>query len=306
MPQSQYLQGSDLAAYGVATATAQQVQAASITIDTYLGRPEGMVWAPDGTGQPGWMLAKDPVLTLHTVGAISPGLNVQVTAVEASVAATLNPGDVLILDRTSSNPFVAEAVYVVSVTGAVITLNQVQFAHAGGVTMETGMVIVEERVLPSGRPKSRVAHWPVQRIVSGLGRYGFGRRAQGSSGYPLEAFNLLATLQQFGGPPIWEVMNISHVGFEPDGDFWIPAGILLAYYTRIKLAFVCGWPQGALPTWIKQATANVITNTAGAAGMPPSIKTAKAGDTQLTRWAASQIDDDTKAMIQRYRVRDFI
>ncbi|HEY1772432.1 MAG TPA: hypothetical protein VGH91_04490 [Gammaproteobacteria bacterium] len=305
MPQSQYLTGGDLAAYGVAGATTQQVCTASVLVDTYLLRPEGMVWAPDSSGRPGWMVAKDPVLTLHSAGAISPGLNVQVPVVETNVAPMLQPGDVMILDRQSTGPFVGETVVVGSVINGIITLNQVLYAHSGGVTLETGMVIVEERVLPSGRPKSRVAHWPVARMVSGLGRYGFGRRSQGSSGYPLEAFNLLATLQQFGGPPIWEQMDVTHMGIEPEGDFWIPAGILLAYYTRVKLAFVCGWPVGALPSWVKQAVANVIINTGATIGMPPNIKLAKAGDTQLTRWASSNIDEDTKAMIQRYRVRDF-
>ncbi len=39
-----YLQGTDLAAFGVANATATQIAEASLLIDSYLNRPEGLIY----------------------------------------------------------------------------------------------------------------------------------------------------------------------------------------------------------------------------------------------------------------------
>lgn len=302
MPQSSYLQSGDYANYGVTGATPAQVATASTIIDAYLSRPEGLVWTPDASGAPGWMASLDPRLTLTTgPGSISPGLNVAVTVTSAAMAKTVVPGDALVLDRVNSG--VAETVVVVSVTGTTIVLNQVLFAHAGGVLLEAGMVVVEEKAMPAGRAKSRLSHWPVARLVSAMGRYGFGRRSQTNGNYPSEVLNLLSTVSALGGPPQWEMVTVDAVGIEPAGDFWMPAGMLVAYYTRVKLAFVCGFQQSAIPPQIKQACANIIISTGATTGLPPGIKSAKAGDTQLTRFAATQMDDDTRALIERFKAR---
>lgn len=306
MPQSQYLQGGDLAAYGVPTATAAQIGAASTLVDAYLMRPEGLVYDVDGQGLPAWMAALDPVFTLHLSGAIAPGQNVVANFVETAVAASLQPGQVLILDRQSTAPDVSEAVVVLSVSGSAVTLKKVVFEHSGGATADTGLVVEEERVLPNKRPKGRVAHWPVARLLSGKGRYGLGRRSEVSGMMPMEDFSLLSAFKMFGGPPLWELMDVSLIDVEPGGDFWIPAGVFLAYYTRVYLAFVAGYPFAALPPEIKQATATLILNNAASQAMPQTFKSAKAGDTQITKFAATLIDDDTKSMLARYRVRQFI
>lgn len=304
MPQSSYLQSGDYANYGVTGTTAAQVGTASTIIDAYLSRPEGLVWTSDASGAPGWMAALDPTLTLTTgPSSIAPGLNVAVTVTSAAVAKAIRAGDVLVLDR--SNNAAAETVVVVSVTGASVVLAQVLFAHAGGVTLEAGMMVVEEKVMPAGRAKSRLSHWPVAKLVSGMGRYGFGRRSQTNGNYPSEVLNLLSTVSALGGPPQWESVSVDAIGVEPAGDFWMPAGMLVAYYTRVKLAFVCGWPQAAIPPQIKQACANIIISTGATTGLPPGIKSAKAGDTQLTRFAATQMDDDTRALIERFKARLF-
>lgn len=47
-----YLQGSDLAAFGVPNATASQIQQASLLIDGYLERPEGLIYTVDANGNP--------------------------------------------------------------------------------------------------------------------------------------------------------------------------------------------------------------------------------------------------------------
>lgn len=304
MPQSQYLQPGEYPTYGVTGATAAQVGTASTIIDAYLSRPEGLVWTPDASGSPGWMAALDPTLTLTTgPSSVSPGSNVPVTVTSAPMAKAIHAGDVLVLDR--GNNAAAETVVVVSVTGSTIVLAQVLFAHAGGVTLEAGMVVVEEKVMPAGRAKSRLAHFPVARLVSAMGRYGFGRRSQTNGNYPSEVLNLLSTVSALGGPPQWEAVDVGAIGIEPAGDFWMPAGLLVAYYTRVKLAFVSGYPQAGLPSQIKQACANIIIGTGATTGLPPGIKSAKAGDTQLVRFAATQMDDDTRALIERFKARLF-
>lgn len=47
-----YLQNTDLAAFDVPNATSGQIQQASLLIDAYLQRPEGMIYTVDGSGNP--------------------------------------------------------------------------------------------------------------------------------------------------------------------------------------------------------------------------------------------------------------
>ncbi len=47
-----YLQSTDLAAFDVPNATAGQIQQASLLIDAFLQRPEGLIYTVDGSGNP--------------------------------------------------------------------------------------------------------------------------------------------------------------------------------------------------------------------------------------------------------------
>ncbi|CAE6838381.1 hypothetical protein [Paraburkholderia nemoris] len=301
MPSS-YLTSGDYATYGLpAGTTAAQVTTASTLIDLYLKRPEGLVWVPDGTGAPGWMAALTPTQSFTLGAAIAPGNNVVVPLVGG--VASLLVGDVIILDRASNT--IGEPVAIVSISGQNVTLQNVVFAHANGATADKGMTIKQHKFMPDGRPVTNLAFTPVARLIAGQGRYGYGRRGA-SSRYQVDEFNLLASLSHFGGPPVWEFFPIINTGVDFEtGMVWVPAGVMLAYYSEINLWYVAGYPASGLPPAIKAACANIIQAQAAVPQLG-ATKMYKAGDTALERFAATNIDDDTKALLAPYRAKLFV
>jgi len=148
---SNYLQAADYTLYGApATTTTNQIAVASTLIDGYLNRREGLIWAPDANGNPCYMVACTPTLTLNATQAITAGQNVNVTVTGAFNA--VQQGFVCILDR--GNPALTEAVIVNSVTvnpagnGATVQLLNVQFNHVINTVLEFGMTMYEEKQMP--------------------------------------------------------------------------------------------------------------------------------------------------------------
>lgn len=301
MPSS-YLTSGDYATYGLpAATTAAQVTTASTLVDLYLKRPEGLVWLPDGTGAPGWMAALSPTQTFTSAGAITAGNNVTVPLVGG--VSSLLVGDVLILDR--ANSAIAEPVAVVSITGQNVMFQSVVFNHPGPCTFDKGMTIKQHKFMPDGRPVTNLAFTPVARLLAGQGRYGYGRRGA-SSRYQVDEFNLLASLSHFGGPPVWEFFPMINTGVDFEtGMVWVPAGVMLAYYSEINLWYVAGYPASGLPPAIKAACSNIIQAQAAVPQLG-ATKTYKAGDTALERFAATMIDADTQALLAPYRAKLFV
>jgi hypothetical protein len=307
---------ADAASFGLpAQVTAAQVRQASDYADSYLRRPEGLVWLPDYSGAPGWMANLTPRLTLIAGSAIAPGQNV-VVPVTPSFNTADSVGEVLVLDRTGPNP---EMVVISGAAPGQITLASVANAHASGVTLEMGLVILEERQMPNKRSVTRVSRPNFVRLLAGQGRYGYGRRSDQMAGTYNEV-NLLATLATFGGPPQWVPFDITQASVSVmTGEVWVPAGMLLAYYTDVRVRYVAGFAASTIPEAIKQATANIALNLAT---LPPElssglIRRVKAGDTEIDRFGHaaaagrgagvgnSLIDADTKALLDPYRVRSY-
>ena len=307
---STYLQSADYAAYGVPSATAAQVSQASTIIDAYLRRPAGLIYVPDSTGQPCYMQVLAPELTFTAVNGFGPGIGIQVQV--NGPTAMLQVGDCVILDR--ANPSITEAVQVTSAVGQILTLgnsaanvpNGVMFAHSAGCTMETGLLITERRYIPKMRPEISVSNVPVARVVGGTGRYGYGRRGDAAS-YNTDNFNLLASLSKFGGPPAWEIWPANtSAGVESiTGQIWVPAGIMLAYYSEVKIRYVAGYQYSNLPSEIKEACAQIILAQQALPAMG-NTKMYQAGDTKIENFAATVINDDVKGMLAAWRVRAFV
>lgn len=301
MPASAYLANSaDYEMYGVPLTSQSHVLRASLLIDHYLRRPEGCVWVPDANGQPCYMAAKVPSLTYTTAGTISPG-----TSVVVSLPAYVGDndsliGEVVVLDRLV--PAVTEACIVQAQTTGQITLTSVQFTHTGSttpVTLEFGMSISEELTMPNQRSVTRLSEWPIAKLMSGIGRYGYGRRTDQMLGYFYDA-NLIATLSAFGGPPAWVPFFTPASSLNPEtGDLWVPAGTLLAYYTDVKIRYLGGWSAATLPPQIKVATASIV-DAMSAAPMGPQIRRFNAGKTQIERFADTVLDPDVKSMLRPY------
>lgn len=311
-----YLQPFEYATYGLpATTTAAQVQAASALIDLELKRPDGLVWTPDGTGQPGWMAGKVPTITLTTVAGFLPGLNVT-AQVPGNVAQTVAVGDVFIADRsTSGTPTdTSEAVTIQSITPptpgqfppvTTLTLSSVVFPHAGPTKLEAGLTCKQHLFMPSGRPVKNLAYTPVIRLISGQGRYGYGRRADASR-YMVDEFNLLAAVSHFGGPPVWEFFPMENTNVDPDtGQLWVPAGVMLSYYSEVNIWYAAGFAAAALPDAIKQVCATLVQTVISVPQLGDAQRY-QAGDTAVQNRTSSVFSADSKMMLAPYYAKLFV
>jgi hypothetical protein len=271
---SAYLAGSDLAVYGVPNATAQQITNASALVDAYLGRPEGLQWMPDSNGLPCYMAGLTSPLTFTLPAAIQRGNMVEIDISSmGSLSVFGSVGNVLILDR--SNPTAVEAVNIHSTTKTSITLFNVQNAHAQGATLEFGLVIQEQKTLPPKRSVTRVASWPIVRILSGLGSYRYGRRREQQAGLYADQSGL-ALMQTFGGPPEWIPWDPLGADFSViTNEVWVPSGIFLAYYSDVRIFYVAGFNQANIPPVIKQVTANIIAANLNTQNLAGGIKVAR-------------------------------
>lgn len=326
---SQYLQGSaDLAGYGVPNATVQQVEQASTIIDGYLKRREGLIYEVDGYGNPCAMAAKEPTFTLTAQEAFGPGavnVAIQVTGPINQIV----QGEVLIVDRGLPTEEAVEVQIspvpfsnspngisgVNTITGAIwgsngnqtATVNQITiascaFAHASGALLMGGLVIKEEHPLPSDRPICQLNRVPAVAILSGQGRYGYGRRGN-TQFYAIQQFNLLNMLQGFTGPPLWINFQVNINNLDPErGTFWVPSGVFLAYYSRVRAWYVAGFSYDNLPAPVKQACANVI-NVLQTYGPSSAIAAQGAGAINIKRFQDTVIDADTRELLRPYTAR---
>lgn len=305
---SQYLQDGDLAAYGVPDATAAQVIAASTVIDGHLKRPEGLVWNADAAGNPAYMaaavsLTNTAPLSLTAPGAIAPGSNVVVPVTGGVQAVAV--GEALILDRANSE--LCEAVVVVAVSPntspATVTLQSVGNSHSGGALLDMGLTIKQHKFMPSGRPLTTLAYTPVMRLLSGQGRYGYDRRGAASR-YQVDEFNLLASLSHFGGPPVWEFFPLQNTGVDAgSGQVWVPAGVMLAYYSEVNLWYVAGFPYANLPAAVKSVCAQLINAAANVPQLGAAAKAYKAGDSSFQLFASTLLSGDMKRELDPYRAK---
>lgn len=323
---SEYLQSADYAAYGVPNTTAQQVQQASALIDGYLKRREGLIYEVDGFGNPCAMVAKEPSFTLSAVAAFGPGttLTFQVTGAINQIV----EGEVLIVDRglateeavtvqVSPIPFSnsPNGTGINTIDGSIwgsngnqttatntITIAYCNFAHAAGATLMGGLTIKEEHPLPSDRPICQLNRVPAVAMLSGQGRYGYGRRGN-TQFYAIQQFNLLNMLQGFTGPPLWINFQVNINNLDPErGTFWVPSGVFLAYYSRVRAWYVAGFSYDNLPYEIKQACANVI-NVLERYGPSASIAAQGAGAINIKRFQDTVIDADTRELLRPYTAR---
>jgi len=326
---SQYLQGSaDLSAYGVPNATVQQVEQASTIIDGYLKRREGLIYEVDGYGNPCAMAAKEPTFTLTAQEAFGPGA-VNVTIQVTGPINQIVQGEVLIVDRGldteeavtvqvspvpfSNSPNGISGVN--TITGSIwgsngnqtATVNQITiascaFAHASGALLMGGLTIKEEHPLPSDRPICQLNRVPAVAILSGQGRYGYGRRGN-TQFYAIQQFNLLNMLQGFTGPPLWINFQVNINNLDPErGTFWVPSGVFLAYYSRVRAWYVAGFSYDNLPAPVKQACANVI-NVLQTYGPSSAIAAQGAGAINIKRFQDTVIDADTRELLRPYTAR---
>lgn len=297
---SDYLAGATNL-YGLpATLPAGLSEQASAIIDSYLKRPEGILYTKDADGFPCHMNGSTPTFTYKLTGGAAPGANVTV-AVSPPNAHQDMVGEVLVLDRTSNS--LREAVVVSAVPdNAHLTFKVVKYAHAVDATGDLGVVIAEERPVPLKRSIVRYSRFPCVSILSLMGRYGYGRRSDQVGGLYQE-MNLLSAVQTFGGPPQWIPIDTAQCSWsDPSGDIWVPAGMLLAYYSDVRMRYVAGY--STVPDEIVRATAAVATSLMSTANLGGNgIKSISAGDTRIQRFGATNLDDDSKKLLAPFLAR---
>lgn len=305
---SAYLQPTDYAAFGIPNAQAQQVTQASVLIDAYLRRPTGLLWKADANGNPAYMTSLSPMATLSASAGFGPGNAVQVPV--TGPVQIMQVGDVVVLDRGTPQ---MEAAQITAIGSATVTLGTtaadapqgLQFSHSTGCKIEAGLVITEQRYVPKSRTVVQLAQTPVVRVIGGTGRYAYGRRGDAAAS-SMDSYNLLAAVSQFGGPPAWEIWPANTAaGLDAaTGQLWIPAGIMLAYYSEVKVRYVAGFQYANLPDPIKLACAQLVTALVNDPGIGNFVS-AQANDTKFERFAATNLSDDVKAMLTPWRARSY-
>lgn len=309
---SSYLQSGDYPNFGLPSSTTQaQVNQASVLLDGFLGRPDGLVWAPGADGQPCYMVAKNPDLTLTASAPFGPGQQ-SVVPVTGPIQA-IQIGDCVTIDRANMGETEAVQIVGIDYTNNTVTLgtmaavgpNGVQFAHASGALLERGLQVDQTFDVPKNRPLIQLDFCPVVRVVGGSGRYGYGRRADDAS-LSIDDFNLLASLQKFGGPPAWEIWPANTAaGVEPNtGNLWVPAGIMLAYYSEVVVHYVAGFAQANIPNVVKMATAQILTSMLNNP-VWGNVKSLQAGQSKVEFLTASAISPDVARLLAPYRANSF-
>ena len=290
-----YLAAPEYAAYGIPEASAAQVASATRQVNGYLGRPEGLVWSPDGNGMPCYMANLNP--TRSFTATVSPGSNVIVTVPYATFGFQ-TVGEVVVLDR--ANAGLTEGCVVTAASGNTLTLASVQFTHAAA-TLDFGLTLLEEAAVGPGSPFVRTSRSPVAQILSGFSRYHFGKlpRQITDSAYGIEA--LLLT-QGIAGPPAWTQMDTTlwDINYNTGAITVLPYPLRSALID-VRMNYIAGWSLANLPGDIKQAVANMVRSAIDTP-FSANMKVLKAGDGTMERFGPSAIDADTKYLLQPYKL----
>lgn len=310
---SVYIQPADYATYGLpANTTVAQVTQASALIDGWLRRPEGLIYGVDYTGaQPAYMVGLSPTYSFKSVGSITSGPGNVVVPITATgyVAPSAIIGQPVVLDRANANQCEVCVVTAIQNNPSRLTLQSFNNPtmgcmqnHSANCTLEFGLSIMEERTMPEKRNLTRTARPPLQ-ILSGMGRYGYGSRLDQIKGLYAE-FNLLATISQFGGPPQWEPFPISNIDASTaTHEVWVPAGLLLSYFSEVRLYYVSGFALADLPIEVPTGCASIVKALQNNAqlGFTANINQIKAGTGSISRTITSAMGHDTREMLKEHR-----
>jgi len=301
---SVYVQPADYATYGIAeTVTADMVGQATSLINAFLARPGGLLYSVDFAGNPAYMAGKTTSFVLLAgSGGVPSGQNV-VVPYSGPTLDNNSVGEVVIIDRTNEDLCEACVISAVGTNPNTVTLYNVQNVHGDGARMELGLTLSEQKEMPKDRSTTLLANLPVMNLQSGVGRYGYGRRSQQISG-SFQEMNLLAVVSSFGGPPLWIPWTVTDAGLNRNtGEVWVPAGILLAYYTEVKIWYTSGYSYATLPDQVKFACANVV-KALKETGLGPNIKNRETRDgLKSSKFENNIIDANTREMLRPYRAR---
>lgn len=298
---SVYIAQNEYIDYGVQTTTPQAVTQASTLVDSYLRRREGLQYMTDAAGLPAYMAGLTPTISFAIAGGVAAGSNVVVPIPSGGLGLAGFIGEAVILDRLVKAS--CEACVIAAVTKTTIMLAGVINSHPSNTTIELGLTINEQQMLPANRSIARVGSWPLVRLISGLGSYRYGRRIDQGAGQYVDQ-NLLQMIAPFGGPPPWIPFDVTNADLNPmTGEIFIPSGIYLANYSDVRLYYVAGYTQANIPPIIKNATAKAIQANLNTSDLVGGVKKAQAGGTVIERFANTVLSDDERAQLDLFRAR---
>lgn len=294
-----YIQPSDYAAFGIPDAQDYQVDQASRNVDSYLGRPEGLLWSVDANGQPAWMTGMTPSRSFSLPAAVQPGQDVQITIPFAQFG-NQTVGEVVILDQ--ANAQAAEACVVSAVSGNTLTLDSVQLAHAAQATIDFGLTILQEcRIKEAPRRVVRITRWPLAQILCAFGRFVPDRRGSQLARSGMATFPL-GELAGAPLPPAWTEFSLASCDINDEtGVVTIFPGLPQSGFNEARLRYVAGWQYTTLPEAIKRATANLVRNAIDSADLPGNVRMVKSGDAAMEKFRDSVLDADTRSLLQPYK-----
>jgi hypothetical protein len=243
-----------------------------------------------------------PQFAFTAAGAIAQGSNVEVPVTGFMLGPDL-VGEVLVLDRDT--PDTAEACVVAAVGPAASPSTWCAIAHAGPVTLEAGLVILEERSLPANRSVARVSRSPVARMVSVQGRYAYGRRSQQQAGAFIEP-SLLASVQFFGGAPVWSRVDVNQVSVSQVQRRGLDPGRRAQRLLLRRAPALRGrLSAAALPAAVKTACATVVKQLQQFPELAGSIKALQSGGTKIEKFADSLLDAETRQRLAPFEARAY-
>ena len=298
--QTNYVAASEYSSLGIPTATDDQVSQASNIVDAYIERPEGLLYAADANGTPLYMVRKEVQSTRTLTSALAQGANITASMTAGPL---LQSGTSVVLNRAGST---AEICKIQSVTNAnTVVLAFVTNAHLLSETVEFGLAIDEQITLPINRTYATVRKGPIARLVSVQGRVTYSRRGNWERNAAMQDFGVLATISAFAGAPVWQDVYVPDSNIDVStGNIWCPIGLLMIPYTEVKISYIAGYETQGLPKQIKQATANIL-RAINESPASATVKTFKAGATQMERFLDSVIDAETRALLSSYTARQY-
>lgn len=297
-----YIDPSEYAAFGIGSISADKIDNACMVVDAYLSRPAGLLYTADTSGLPLYMTRKATEGSFTLRADIAAGTNV---AAQISPGPILSVGSALVLDKGTPN--FAETVYVKQIVDSThVVFASVSNAHAQGATLESGLLVEETMNVPKGRYFVTLPCGPIRRLVSLVGRVSYSRRGDSQGVLSPQTYGLLTSVSQFGGAPIWQIIEVTNSDIDLEkNQVWTPMGLLMTPYTQVRVAYVAGFTYASLPFGVKRATATIARaineSPAGA-----SVSVFKAGEVQMERFLASVIDDDTRMMLSPYKASLYV
>jgi hypothetical protein len=297
-----YLRPEDYAAYGIDAQSAGRIAQASDVINGFLRRPEGLVIGVDAAGRPAYMTGLEPLGQLTSIGDVPAGTNVSVPVRDLPSLSLI--GEAVVLDRANASATETCSICGINTENQTLILQKVTRTHNGPVALEQGLCITEEITMPSRRSIARTSRIPIARLVGGAGRFGYGRRSDQITGH-FDTLALTSALHSFTGAPRWQSFDpVTADVSAASGEVWIPGSMYLSNYTEVRLHYVAGWVPEALPSAIKQATANIVRALADSP-MGAGIESLETSGMRLKRSSDSVLDSDTRRLLAPFMVRAF-